>query len=242
MGLGARRNIPLCGAVVSTCIVAEPERVSADVFAQEAAQTFVQTVAENKDFLVSSAGFGVSVASFWTYRQVQEAERATAETKRQAAEAKRQAEEAFKQSDEYKVQRAVAKFMDPFVPKMPKREVIHRKVMDTVANRVTTWDGHAAIVSGRFQTGKTIAVEEVLRGARGIFKRAVESENWKKELYESLQVDGPGMFETVLVRVKAELAKLTDPITKTPIILLEVPRTTTKGRGQNLTTVAPQAH
>ena len=144
MGLGARRNIPLCGAVVSTCIVAEPERVSADVSAQEAAQTFVQTVAENKDFLVSSAGFGVSVAStFWTYRQVQEAERATAETKRQTAEAerataeaKRQAEEAFKQSDEYKVQRAVAKFMEPVVPKMPKREVIHRKVMDTIANRV----------------------------------------------------------------------------------------------------------
>ncbi|CAE7558448.1 unnamed protein product [Symbiodinium pilosum] len=119
--------------------------------------------------------------------------------------------------------------MDPFVPKMPKREVIHRKVMDTIANRVTTWDEHATIVSGRPQTGKTAAVEEVLRGARGIFKHTVESENWKKELYESLQVDGPGMFETVLVRVKAELVKLTDPITKTPIILFEVPRTTTKG-------------
>ncbi|CAE7210166.1 unnamed protein product [Symbiodinium pilosum] len=32
------------------------------------------------------------------------------------------------------------------------------------------------------------------------------------------------MFETVLVRVKAELAQLADPITKTPIILFEVPR------------------
>ena len=223
-------------------------RVSADVSAQEAAQTFVQTVAENKDFLVSSAGFGVSVAStFWTYRQVQEAERATAETKRhaaeaerataeakrQTAEAKRQAE-AFKQSDEYKVQRAVAKFMDPFVPKMPKRKVIHRKVMDTIANRVKTWDEHATIVSGRFQTGKTVAVEEVLRGARGIFKHTVKDEHWEEKLYKSLQVDGPGMFEAVLVRVKAELAKLADPITKTPIILFEVPRTTTKGRGQNL--------
>ena len=256
VGLGARRNIPLCGAVVSTCIVAEPERVSADVSAQEAAQTFVQTVAENKDFLVSSAGFGVSVAStFWTYRQVQEAERATAETKRQTAEAerataeakqqtaeaKRQAE-ALKQSDEYKVQRAVAKFMDPFVPKMPKRKVIHRKVMDTIANRVKTWDEHATIVSGRFRTGKTVAVEEVLRGARGIFKHTVKDEHWEERLYKSLQVDGPGMFEAVLVRVKAELAKLADPITKTPIILFEVPRATTKGRGQNLTTIAPQAH
>ena len=243
MGLGARRNIPLCGAVVSTCIVAEPERVSADVSAQEAAQTFVQTVAENKDFLVSSAGFGVSVAStFWTYRQVQEAERATAETKRQTAEAKRQAEEALKQSDEYKVQRAVAKFMDPLVPKMPMRKVIHRKVMDTIANRVTTWDEHATIVSGRFQTGKTVAVEEVLHSARGIFKHTVKDEHWEEKLYKSLQVDGPSMFEAVLVRVKAELAKLADPITKTPIILFEVPRTTTKGRGRNLTTVAAQAH
>ena len=215
MGLGTRRNIPLCGAVVSTCIVTTPERVSADVSAQEAAQTFVQTVGDNKDFLIASA------AAFWTYPQ---------------------AEQAFKQSDEYKVQRAVAKFMEPFVTKMPKRKVIHRKVMDTIANRVKTWDEHATIVSGRFQTGKTVAVEEVLRGARGIFKHTVASENWKKELYESLQVDGPGMFETVLVRVKAELAKLADPITKTPIILFEVPRTTTKGRGQNLTTVAPQSH
>ena len=163
MRLGTRRNIPLHGAVVSTCIVAAPERVSADVSAQEAAQTFVQTVAENKDFLVSSAGFGVSVAAaVWTQRQ---------------------AEEAFKQSDEYKVQRAVAKFMEPFVPKMPKREVIHRKVRDTIANRVKTWDEHATIVSGRFQTGKTVAVEEVLRGARGIFKHTVKDEHWEEKLH-----------------------------------------------------------
>ena len=170
MGLGTRRNIPLCGAVVSTCIVTTSERVSADVSAQEAAQTFVQTVGDNKDFLIASAA-----AFIWTYQQ---------------------AEQAFKQySDEYKVQRAVAKFMEPFVTKMPKRKVIHRKVMDTIANRVKTWDEHATIVSGRFQTGKTVAVEEVLHGARGIFKHTVESENWKKELYESLQVDGPGMFD-----------------------------------------------
>eukprot|EP00439_Symbiodinium_sp_Y106_P032481 s4727_g3.t2 len=147
--------IPLCAAV-STCIVTAPERVSADVSAQEAAQTFVQAVAENKDFLVSSAGFGVSVASaVWTYRQVQEAERAT-------AEAKRQAEEAFKQSDEYKV--------------------IHRKVMHAIADRVKTWDEHATIISCRFQTGKTVAVEEILRGAQGIFKHAVKDEHWEEKL------------------------------------------------------------
>ena len=208
MGLGTRRNIPLCGAMVSTCIVAVPERVSADVSAQEAVQTFVQTVGDHRDFLIASA------AAFWTYRQVQEAERATAEAERATAEAKRQAEEAFKQSDEYKVQRAVAKFMEPFVPKMPEREVIHRKVMDTIANRVKTWDEHATIVSGRFQTGKTVALEEVLRGARGIFKHMVKDEHWEEKLYKSLQVDGPGMFETALVRVKAELAKLADPIAR----------------------------
>ena len=203
MGLGARRHIPLCGAVVST--VAAPEPVSADASVQEAAQTFVQTVA---DFLIASA------AALWTGVQAQEA---------------------VKQSDEYKVQRAVAKFMEPFVPKMPKGQVIHREVMDTIANRVKTWDEHATIITGRFQTGKTVAVEEVLRDAQGIFKHTVKNENWEKQLYESLQVDGYGygMFETVLVRVKAELAKLDDPITQTPIILFEVPRTTTKGRGQN---------
>ena len=205
MGLGALRHIPLCGAVVT--IVAAPEPVSADVSAQEAAQTFVQTAGGNKDFLANSLGaFATSLAAFWTYMQ----------------------------SDEYKVQRAVAKFMEPFAPKMEKGQVIHREVMDTIANRVKTWDEHATIISGRFQTGKTVALEEVLRDAQGIFKHTVENENWKKELYESLQVDGPGMFETVLVRVKAELAKLDDPTTKTPIILFEVPRTTTKGRGQNL--------
>ena len=64
----------------------------------------------------------------------------------------------------------------------------------------------------------------------------------KRSYTRALQVDVPGMFETVLVRVKAELAQLADPITKTPIILFEVPRTTAKGRGQNLTTIATQAH
>ena len=46
-------------AVVSMCIIAMPVRVSAHVSVQEAAQTFVQTVA---DFLVAPALFGVSVA------------------------------------------------------------------------------------------------------------------------------------------------------------------------------------
>ncbi|CAE7772437.1 unnamed protein product [Symbiodinium sp. CCMP2592] len=101
--------------------------------------------------------------------------------------------------------------------------------MDTIANRVKTWDEHATIISGRFQTGKTGAVEEVVRGARGIFKHTVKDEHWEEKLYKSLQVDGPGMFESVLVRVEAELATLADPITKMPIILFEVPRTTTKG-------------
>ena len=71
--------------------------------------------------------------------------------------------------------------------------MIHREVMDTIAKRVKTWDEHATIISGRFQTGKTVAVEEVLRDAKGIFKHTVENENWKKELYESLQVDGYDM-------------------------------------------------
>ena len=191
------------------------------MFVQEAAQTFVQTVVDNKDFFIASAAaFWTGVAALAAVLQVQEAVK--------------QNEETFKQCDEYKVQRAVAKFMEPFAPKMEKGQVIHREVMDTIAKRVKTWDEHATIISGRFQTGKTVAVEEVLRDAQGIFKHTVKNENWKKELYESLQVDGPGMFETVLVRVKAELAKLDDPTTKTPIILFEVPRTTTKGRGQNL--------
>ena len=50
--------------------------------------------------------------------------------------------------------------MKPCIPKMPKREVIHRKVMHAIADRVKTWDEHATIISCRFQTGKTVAVEE----------------------------------------------------------------------------------
>ena len=200
MGLGARRHIPLCGAVVST-IVAAPEPVSADMFVQEAAQTFVQTVGGNKDFLANSLGaFATSLAAFWTYMQ----------------------------SDEYKVQRAVAKFMEPFGPGDPQGGHGHHRQQGQDMGRACH-NHQRALPDWQDRCGGGSP-----SWCKGDLQAYGGNENWKKELYESLQVDGYGMFETVLVRVKAELAKLDDPITKTPIILFEVPRTTTKGRGQNL--------
>ena len=142
----------------------------------------------------------------------------------------RQADEAFKQSDEYKIQQAVQKFMEPFKPSKPKEKVIQREVMKTIEKRLTTWTQHATIVSGRYQTGKTVAVQEVLRYVPGVWSLLVKDKSWEEKLYQSLGITGAGTLEEVLSRVQAKLAELPKPKTKIPIILLEVPRRTKEGR------------
>ena len=80
----------------------------------------------------------------------------------------RDSQRAFKASTEGKIQAAVAKAMEPFEPTRAQDEVIKRPVMDTIKNRIKSWREHATIIGGRYLSGKSVAVEEALRGVRGV--------------------------------------------------------------------------
>ena len=128
------------------------------------------------EFIVSVAAFIVSVASAaFSYKQVEEA-------KCSADEAKRSADQEFKASEEGKIQAAVAKVMKPFEPSNEEKEVIKRPVMGTISERIKSWDEHSTIIGGRFLSGKSVAVEEALRGVRGVFRFTIERADWKDRM------------------------------------------------------------
>ena len=118
-----------------------------------------------------------------------------------ADEAKRSADDAFKASAEGKIQAAVAEVMKPFEPSNEEKEVIKRPVMGTIKDRIKSWKQHATIIGGRFLSGKSVAVEEALRGVRGVFRFTIENAEWKKMTYEQLNVDTVGMFKEVMRQV-----------------------------------------
>ena len=146
---------------------------------------------------------------------------------RSADEAKRSADQEFKASAEGKIQAAVAKVMKPFEPSNEEKEVIKRPVMETIKDRIKSWKQHATIIGGRYLSGKSVAVEEALRGVRGVFRFT----EWKKMMYEQLNVDTVGMFKAVMSQVCEKLKDFPDNLTKHPILLLEIPRTTATPEG-----------
>ena len=160
----------------------------------------IEIVSNNNDFTVSLAALTVSAAA--------------------AERAKRQADEAFKQSDEHKIQQAVSMLIKTFQAS---------QVMQTIEERVRTWEQHATIVSGRYQP---VAVQKALRCAQGVWKLTVKDWNWEEQLYKSLQIDGLGMLQEVFLRVGAELADLPSPKTK-PHNPVGIPRGTTAGWGHD---------
>ncbi|CAE7749208.1 unnamed protein product, partial [Symbiodinium necroappetens] len=123
---------------------------------------------------------------------------------------------AFKESEEGRVQAAVKHMMPPYEPKKKKPK------------RVATWTSHATIITGRYGSGKSVAVREALRGVQGVFFHPIEDADWKDKLYERLGLSGPDMLEEVLCRVQAQLEKLEGP-SKVPIIVLDIPRETREG-------------
>ena len=150
-------------------------------------QQFVEEFAGKKDFFValasatlSVAGTAVAVAQLDQAKlsaavaaaQLDQAKRSADEAKRSADEAKRSADEAFKASPEGKIQQALAKAMEPFEPSRPQDEVIQRPVMEALRQRIASWQQHATIIGGRYQSGKSVATEEALRGARGVVRRS----------------------------------------------------------------------
>ncbi|CAJ1448882.1 unnamed protein product, partial [Effrenium voratum] len=140
-----------------------------------------------------------------------------------------QAVRAFKASSEGKIRAAVAKAMKPFEPSRPQDEVIQRPVMETLRQRVASWRQHATIIGGRYQSGKSVATEEALRGVRGVVRFSIESADWKRMMFEELKVENSGLFKEMMRRVGEKLKDFPDNLTKYPVLLLDIPRTTIEG-------------
>ena len=158
------------------------------------------TVANNRDFLVGTAG------AVFTYLQF---------------------DEAYRASDDYKIQTAVKTFLQPYEMSDPEAPVVKRHVMQTIKANITAWSRQTkktTIVTGRYQAGKTVAVNEALRGVRGVLQVSVRDAGWEEKMYKELGVGHYGMFKQVLRRVAVELQKMPDNPTNYPILLLEVPR------------------
>ncbi|CAJ1447943.1 unnamed protein product [Effrenium voratum] len=147
----------------------------------------------------------------------------------QAVRAVRDSVRTFKASSEGKIRAAVAKAMKPFEPSRPQDEVIQRPVMGTIQKRVESWQQHATIIGGRYQSGKSVATEEALRGVRGVVRFTIRSADWADRMCKQLGVDDEGLFKEVMRRVREKLKDFPNNLTKFPILLLEVPRTTTEG-------------
>ena len=156
------------------------------------------TVANNRDFLVGK------VAAYIGYLQF---------------------DEAFRASDEYKIKQAVEKFLRPYEVTKPQKQVVKRDVIDIIKRIISDWQPNAAtIISGRHLAGKTVAVNEALRGVRGVLQVRVRDAGWEEKMYKELGVGDYSMFKQVLRRVAVELQKMPDNPTNYPILLLEVPR------------------
>ncbi|CAJ1457810.1 unnamed protein product, partial [Effrenium voratum] len=172
-------------------------------------QQFVEEFAGKKDFFAALASATLSVAG--------------------TAVAVAQLDQAFKASPEGKIQQALAKAMEPFEPSRPQDEVIQRPVMETLRQRIASWQQHATIIGGRYQSGKSVATEEALRGVRGVVRFSIESADWKRMMFEELKVENSGLFKEMMRRVGEKLKDFPDNLTKYPVLLLDIPRTTIEG-------------
>ena len=137
-------------------------------------------------------------------------------------------------SSDFRMKRlAVKKFMAPYEPAMSPDEVVPRKVVHDIRHRLSSWrqKSDATIVSGRYKSGKTVAVEEALRSVCGVWAFTVEVEDWKPAMYQMLGVKDANMFAEVLRRVRAKLQKkkFAKNLTQYPILLLDIPRDTKGG-------------
>ena len=136
---------------------------------------------------------------------------------------------AWRSSARGRIHTAVAEVTKPFEPSMTEKEVIKRPVMETIKDRIKSWKEHATIIGGRHLSGRSVALEQALRGVRGVVEVTIKSAEWEKNMYGQLNVDNVGMFKEVMRRVREKLKDFPDNLTKYPILLLDIPRTTTEG-------------
>ena len=143
---------------------------------------------------------------------------------RDSERAQRESERAQRESDEGRIQAAVDRMMQPFPPQKDENEVIGREVIKAIQQRILHWDEHATIIAGRFGSGKSVAVEEALRGRQGVFMHRVKGKDWEEKLYEALDLNNELMLETVLRKIGEKLGK-------PPVLVLDIPRSTKEGGG-----------
>ena len=130
----------------------------------------------------------------------------------------------FRNPKQGRVLQAVKTMMKPFKPELAKDRVAERYITGSIAARLENWDQHAMVIAGRFGSGKTVALEEALRGRQGVYVHRVEGKDWKKTLYEALDLDNELMLETVFRKIGEKLGK-------PPVLVLDIPRSTKEGGG-----------
>ena len=57
----------------------------------------------------------------------------------------------------------------------------------------------------------------------------IKSADWKQMMCKRLKVDDEGLFVEVMSRVREKLKNFPDNLTKYPILLLDIPRSTREG-------------
>ena len=156
-------------------------------------------------------------------REAERAQRDSERAQREAERAQRDSERAQRESKEGRIEFAVDRMMQPFPPQKKKAEVAERGIMKAIRRRILHWNQHATIVAGRFGSGKSVALEEALRGMQGVYVHTVEDKDWKEALYKSLRMDDLGMLKEALRLVRERNQG------STPILVLDIPRTTKEG-------------
>ena len=149
---------------------------------------------------------------------------ATLRGRRDFERAQRDSERAQRESKEGRIEFAVDRVMQPFPPQKKEAEVVERGIMKAIRRRILHWNQHATIIAGRFGSGKSVALEEALRGRQGVYVHKVRGNDWEEKLYEDLNLDNELMLETVL-------RKIGDGLGKPPVLVLDIPRSTKEGGG-----------
>lgn len=108
----------------------------------------------------------------------------------------------------------VESMKEPYAAKLPQDQVVQRGIMDDLRQRILHWTQHATIITGRFGCGKTVALEEALRGMQGIIVQSVRNDKWEEALYKRLRMDDLQMLKDGLRKAKEQRGSTSR--TKTP--------------------------
>mmetsp|Transcript_22920 Transcript_22920/g.47148 ORF Transcript_22920/g.47148 Transcript_22920/m.47148 type:complete len:439 (-) Transcript_22920:18-1334(-) len=178
------------------------------------------------DFLKdkTSFDFAISIGTLvFTASQALQGWASYQQSLRDSERAQRDSERAQRESKEGRIEFAVDRMMQPFPPQKKEAEVVERGIIKAIRLRILRWNQHATVIAGRFGSGKSVALEEALRGMQGVYVHAVEDKDWKEALYKSLRMDDLGMLKEALRLVRKRNQG------STPILVLDIPRTTKEG-------------